>query len=181
MVSNQNLDLQSERQKAIIKHLKPAMRLRAGRWVPLSIKKMKAKLSLLIFLVFLLMILSCKKNTYNRFTGSYTFTTKAVEVFYTGEEHDTTINYSGSISVHDGHTLKINFGPSSSNWIFLNGSIYPNVDDNGNLTYASWSGHDYYEKPFSGAFRDNGNVDIRICTGGLGGYLCDSIHGKKLD
>ena len=147
---------------------------------------MKTTIICFFLLCSLLIFSSCQKNIAKEYTGNFYFTTDASS--YVGDaSNDSVIYFYGSITADSKKTLKIEYGPilmtPSSNSliakIYVEGTIYPTVDANGNFTYP-----DYLEKDlhyiFHGGFDDNGDVNITLGFDGLGGGYSNVIHGKRL-
>jgi len=100
--------------------------------------------------------------------------------------NDSVIYFYGSVTADSKNTLKIVYGPRlmpSSNTliaqIYVEGTIYPTVDANGNFTYPEYLEKDLHYQ-FQGGFDDNGDVNITLGFVALGGGYRNTIHGKRL-
>lgn len=137
---------------------------------------MVTKFKLFVLLLLSMFLLSCKKDIVDKYTGNYYFTT-AVHWWDVSGTGDSTFYYYGSISADTDNRLKIEFGSNSNTLLFYNGTIYPIVDDNGNLSYPDWTKDPL--KLFVGSFNDNGDLNITMSTSHLGGGSQNIIQGIK--
>ena len=139
---------------------------------------MKVKYIFIFLIGGLIFVSSCQKNLSKRFEGNYYFTTH-IFTYEGNVNYDSVIYFYGSSKADSKTTLKIEYGPhigSPTRHYYMEGTISPNVDEFGNLTYPDWRGQ---YRSFIGSFHDNGDIDITLSIHGLGGGWDNTIHGIK--
>jgi len=135
-----------------------------------------------LVLLLALSLLSCEKNIAKKYGGDYTFTTIAWS--YCGSDYQCdTIEYQGTISEESKHSLKINYAPAiddntSCSGLHVEGTIFPNVDTDRNLTIPGYGGGDYHAY-FYGSFDESGNLEIHFGYHGLGTGKEQIVRGKR--
>jgi hypothetical protein len=142
---------------------------------------MKNSSIILILICIFIFGSSCEKNIAKSHAGKYYFTTEASSyILHTGTV-DSVIYFNGTITTDTKNTLKIEYAPfigsdSSNNLphIYIDGIIYPTIDENGKLTYPDYCCTHCY---FSGYFHENGDVEIEFGNHGNGGGYSNKIYG----
>jgi hypothetical protein len=162
----------------------PLQQLQAIRQVPFLVT-MKIYQIVFFFCLLILLNSSCnKKDDFRKkYTGAYLFKTEA-RSWIMGNSSDTIVYFTGYISDSLTTYLKIVYAPyihDSFNLthpaIYIPGTIWPSIDNNGNLSYPEWL--DDPHKSFSGSFNENGDLNITMSANYLGGGWANKIHAVK--
>ena len=131
----------------------------------------------------LLLVSSCAKNPAKKYSGDYYFTTQASS-YIMSYYADTTVNFSGTVTALTNDSIKIEYAPETHTHpigplptVYIGGIVYARVDEEGNLSNADYT---CTHCSFSGAFDDDGNVDLSFGYHALGGGNSQTIHGTKV-
>ena len=131
-------------------------------------------------------ISSCSKYKFpNKYTGDFSFTIITTTHGAIGSSDTTT--YNGYIEIIDKKLdqLEIRYGPGK-NFVNCNfdtiwgARIEPTIDEDGNLYYPKANGCGA-NKQFTGRFSNSNEVTFNMATGGLGGWMEQSVYGVRTD